>query len=1105
MPKDTSVGVRLPELKGNPVSVQASSLVYPKFLTPSLFVTQSASVEGTTAVFSSLLTFRNKTLVDLVFVRKSSKGPQAIIDIAAGATVAIPYTQSLVDTFGLIGKNEKKLLTTFEMVALKKQAIAVECLADGKKQMFSLSPKFGLSSAALTIKVEYPVVFANQFARPISIKYSKTDPPIVVKPGEKLGTSMLASGKSFDALFALDGTDFGKKVSVKMDNDSLTAIPVQIKQQCCDVSLALQAFQKSHKPQTVLTLFTPTVVFNQSNLDIQCINRQKSGTTIARFAPINQGDDPSSNGIAYWSHKRFFAKKRKDGEVKLPLNLSLGGPELMTEHPIECSVTHVDEVVLLPVADSKELFLPLHYTVEGAGAFVQSTVVTITPHIFVHNELEERITLIPLREDETTIGDGLVFESGDKKQLMRSAETLSFAFKIGAEVQTVKILLGQPAHTTFLYNNNTYVELQIQACGCELIAVFKKAILPQPVMMTNWLPTPVLFNQVDQNYVSAMFPESTGFVGFKDPFGCTDIVIHIESEELTVNLVKVNNVVHVGEYCVEVVVNPNSTKTIVISKEPIPKPKPQQFDVSVTLPTINISMIDEMYREIAMVRVNGIFFRFASLDFVTMQAQVKSIQFDDLSAQALLRVACAGYPPEDDGNLLSFSATMSPNTPLFTACKEVDFTLQPLLLFADISFVSDIIYFFSTVFVTKKRRQQEFSIANCAPAKALPVPLKPFSAETFTINQIRVTLFFKSKSTRPMLYPVLIPYLKVIPDITNGEIVLPAFEFEDCTMTQAYINREIIQPLIKSGVKQGLKLFFNMDIFCPSTGTKSSNFSRRTQRLMNGEVQVIGQMGTSALLRGGETMLNIPSKFFHFVGMDNGSQVNRINATAKQTAASSVNAVGDGFVKGITGLVMDPIRGGKEKGVGGVFMGIGKGILGLITKPITGILDGGVGAMSALRKLVNNEDADVIAPMRISRAFPLRIIGPVSPLHGGECVEKDIRLVDSAQFAVQANPEFTTEYIEYFFKDIESKRWFGITRRLLFSVVFKDGDFHKLTVCRLSAITAIRIETSRVTITLRKAVGKDKTIQFIVVDYAMASEIRDLIDARAHALSIGKK
>ena len=57
--------------------------------------------------------------------------------------------------------------------------------------------------------------------------------------------------------------------------------------------------------------------------------------------------------------------------------------------------------------------------------------------------------------------------------------------------------------------------------------------------------------------------------------------------------------------------------------------------------------------------------------------------------------------------------------------------------------------------------------------------------------------------------------------------------------------------------------------------------------------------------------------------------------------AKGFAALGGSLVKGLTGVVTEPIRGASEKGAEGFFSGMGKGLLGVVFKPIGGVLEFG--------------------------------------------------------------------------------------------------------------------------------------------------------------------
>ena len=52
-----------------------------------------------------------------------------------------------------------------------------------------------------------------------------------------------------------------------------------------------------------------------------------------------------------------------------------------------------------------------------------------------------------------------------------------------------------------------------------------------------------------------------------------------------------------------------------------------------------------------------------------------------------------------------------------------------------------------------------------------------------------------------------------------------------------------------------------------------------------------------------------------------------------------VHSLGMGVFRGVTGVVMDPIKGAQRSGVEGFLKGVGKGLAGVIAKPTAGLID----------------------------------------------------------------------------------------------------------------------------------------------------------------------
>jgi hypothetical protein len=966
-------------------------------------------------------------------------------------------------------------------------------LIDRKLYEFVLSGKVDPKTCVFHVKIDSSLIFRNQFPRTLSFLLSEHSEPFNIMEGKKIGVFGTEGHSSkFRVYVAVEDQPFSKG-SVKAKPGEISQVPLYVIENRTQTSLAVECYEKTVKHQMTFTFYAPAIIFNKSNLLLHCLSQSR--TVMANFGPRKPGSDPRNDGVAYWSDPRFYQSKLKKNQPKLPVNIFVDDRILFSNTvPVDCSISGIDEVLLIPNGQSPELFIPLHYTTTSAEPYAHSTIVTIMPHLSVINKFQRTIFLRPVGHEQKLIGDPITVGAASKVQLKCCTAALAYSFNFEDSENFLVLQLGAPVHSTFAASDSEFVEFLVEAIGCELIATFRPALLPQPVMIANQLNCDVVVAQTEQSFHQVIEPGITTFLAYRDPFGPTSFDVFVNNEKVEVNLVQVHQTIECqAGFFIEVIANPNRTKLIVVSEQPIDKLKPREFEFYLFLPSINVSFIDDHFRELALLSMDGIQFSYKSGEFVSIDFCMKSFQLDDTNPLALLHVVGAGYPAAEDDYLVSFKSTMFQNTPLFTACKDIAFTLQPIIVFLDTAFISDFMHYVHSLLKPKETTP----LAPPKPAESSILSQIPFSAESFVIGEISLTVFIRGGTSRPHVYPERLRYLRLIPDVTNGQIVLPAFEFQYCTMTQAYVNSQIVQPLIRAGINQGLKLVFQTDIFAPSTGTTSSNFARRVERLMNGELQVIGQIGGSALLRGGETILGGVSKLLHFVSQDSGSQIARVNATAKETAIDSAKAVGQGFLRGVTGVVTDPIKMGRERGAIGVVLGIGKGLIGLVTKPVCGILDGGAGALAALRKLVNSEDDDIIPPMRIARAFPASEIRVLSEIEGGRHVEGNVRFIDAAQFAIEmSKPKRWDSRIEMFCLDAASKTWFAFTATKLFII---NDDVTIVRKLQLSHIREIRILGSILTIRVGTHIE-----ELVVPDVTVARSVRDWIASRASALQIGR-
>ncbi|KAK8852661.1 hypothetical protein M9Y10_017650 [Tritrichomonas musculus] len=708
-------------------------------------------------------------------------------------------------------------------------------------------------------------------------------------------------------------------------------------------------------------------------------------------------------------------------------------------------------------------------------------------------------------------GDPIKIENNGKNQQIRlAAEGLLYAFKVDPNSSKyTTINFSEPIHTTFAHEGHLF-EIENQTLGVESLIIIKDAVFPQPLNLLNDLRigthkvyvTQKSLSKSDTVHKSKAMPQSMTIVAYDVPFGGTDLILHYKKHRIPINLIRVNTPIKKHHIYYEVIVNKNNTKTIVVSKIPYEHAKKTNLQFHVNIPIIAVSLIDKLNHEFALLTLQRLEFGMEIGKVNKIMFNLGAFQLDDLQPSAMLKVVIAAYPDVPEGediktkNLLEFSTTMFADTPLFTACHDLTLLCDPIILFVDLSFLSDTISLMQNMFlVENKNKGVSGLLAKPKPSQPSSLSSIPLTAENLTIGEIKFTIFVRAQSSRPNLYKPVSYFLRAVPDITNGQIVLPSFHFEDCTMNAAYIEKEIVHPLIDAGIKQGLKLLFNTDIFMRSTGTKSASFAKKGEKLMNGQLQVLVQVPGSMILQGGETGLNVASKFLHNISFSRGGGVNRVNATAKDTMNSGVKALGHGFADAFTGIVKDPMKEQEKKGVGGVFIGIGKGLLGLITKPVAGILDASVASISAMRKKLNGEDDDVIPPLRIAHALPMKELDSYN--------DKMMVIKDVAQLSFQVSDiqELYTQYVERYVIDNETSDWYGVTQEFVFWSD-KEGTLKKKS--RIRDISSIQYDKDTHVITMEVNEISIKLYEIHVQEEEKANIITEMINSRRMALGIGE-
>lgn len=1088
-------------------TVDIRNLHYPIFFSKSIVISRETSEKGTTLIISSVLLFDNLTEYPLYLLKQDGiRTFSNLLSIPSNELSPLPCENSTYDFALTTERNElNRFHDTFTIKQMKNTSILVDCIFPKNRSIkLVISCKFNPLTCSMRVKIEPNCIIKNQLPAELMIKPADYNKVIRIKEGESVKSTLInAANDKFSGYFAagnfkidtdINPLNISELISISTKDGSTSPIDVTFmpdgKAQI--VQIAVKAEKNQNKPQINLIFFAPAVIFNRSGFNLGCAETHKGKITrTIRFSPRTDKSNVSNDGLALWSTNNYFADKH------LPLFVFLNDKNqiFVDDNSIECTVGHIEGPIMIPSSTS-DFFYPLHYSIIGAD---NSKIMTITAQCLITSYCQNPFYIQPIvpKDGNSIIFGGIVeiVPQTEKQKIEIASLSLLYAFRNSPDAKNYTILnFSEPIHTTFVIDGKLY-EIETQPSNLGNLITIKTAIFPQPLNLLNDLEIgneEIYITQKSSKlqWKSKAKPQTMSIIAYDEPFGGTDLTLHYQNVEIPVNMIAVNSPVKYKDIYYEVVTNKNR-KTIIVSRKPIIIDQ-KKGNIMVKVETLNVSIIDKLNHEFCLIRLQQIDFSYTTKEFNVLQFRLKSLQLDDLHPASVLKVVAAGYPEDQKNSLIDLSISMFPNAPIFTACQDISLKIDPLVAFLDVSFLSDFISLMETMF------KQEDSYSNMEPQQFSVNALNsiPLTAKSLSIHEIQITVFIRTLTSRPMSYKSLVSYLKAIPDITNATIDLPSFHFEDCTMNAAYIEKDILRPIIYAGMSQWFKLLFHTDIFMRSTGTKSANFARKGERLMNGELQVLIQVPGSIILQGGETFANAFSKVAHMTAFDNSSGVNRVNTTAKATMVSGVKALGGGFKEGITGIVTQPMKMGQESGIGGAIVGLGKGLIGLVAKPVAGVLDASVASIAAARKAINNEDADVIPPMRSARALPMVPMIKFDPFL--------YQMKDSVQLNFQLTDieSLYYEWIDFCVIDFRSYNIIGVTQKYVFLANEKGAIIESYHIRNIINIQ-FNNDSSTITISVKQNL-RNKEMSINVENQKLGKHLSELINSRRIPLGLGE-
>lgn len=343
---------------------------------------------------------------------------------------------------------------------------------------------------------------------------------------------------------------------------------------------------------------------------------------------------------------------------------------------------------------------------------------------------------------------------------------------------------------------------------------------------------------------------------------------------------------------------------------------------------------------------------------------IQKIQIDNQLLNAMEPVLLGST--EVTKPVFSLSCTI-PSNSLVYSLQDVTISLSPLLLAMDnhllvalLELISDFPFHYLTA-------TEKGSIYDLPEFRSISViPTQTQNAVQLYFSQLHISDLILSISmkvdpsiTTTSIFLPNIPYLmpiqtildtlcSLVADIDSTKISLSSFDIENYSASSTDLVKRLTSFYVPQVTKQVLKIVGSVNLLGNPVGLVedvSSGIKAIVDPLTEKDETLTDKERNKRLEEGGKTLLrnttkgllNTASKITGTVG--NGIATLTFNKHYKEQRGLGRKGLIHGITSGVTGVVMDPIRGAKKNGLKGAVEGVGIGLIGVVTKPFSGLLD----------------------------------------------------------------------------------------------------------------------------------------------------------------------
>lgn len=694
------------------------------------------------------------------------------------------------------------------------------------------------------------VTFYNEMPVDLTVQLSRSQVEIKMKPGEVVDVPNIGSAElNFRCRVKIDGYEYSKAklVSLQFDNTKSGKFFItKTDDETASIGISTMTHHTVDQSQSSIIFYSPCIIFNLFGHDL--IVTPHDEDRIYHFD--NFGTDYLMIPFASLS---FFKSRNLYAHIMCP-PLSRWSRQY-----IDCTATGLSDVIFLPRENQPSLYIPVNYRVTQAEPpCFHSRIVTLVPSLSIYNELDANIILEPepvectsVNEDNDADNPNLIDDTDEEMMLPGLATTetfrphakthvlctnknFSYNFTMNGYSVCNGLILSSPVKTVFrLFNEDgdscILIECEVVEDGFGLCAHFRKPSFPSPFIVCNYLSDIELSGyQILRRNAFKFKPMTSTLFALDSPFGQQGMILEYKDRSILISLSEETIPLPLNgtPFTIEIRTVTNGNILVIISRDPVIITR-NLFNLYVNMSGLSISLIDSLYRELCLISFGNMDFTMSTTQTdYSIELTLDSFQVDDQCLTTAFPVILNGSSTKRN-KFLKVSASFYRGAPFLISFNMFSFTLQKIIIYGDLAFISDFFTMVMDTFYAKTDGTRK--ISDIHPPSQNPESDsvgKILSFKKFRLSPILLEVNYRSVTGRPTTLPIdpdmPITIFKLVGNITGANIRLNGIIFKNFRAPLSFLQRNLMANYKNSLMSQMWALTGHSDILFNTFGIAES-------------------------------------------------------------------------------------------------------------------------------------------------------------------------------------------------------------------------------------------------------------------------------------------